>query len=258
MGELAKADSVKATVSHGPDGRRYVYLAAGVSALGGMLFGYDIGVISGAILFVKEAFALTPGLEEVVVSSVLLESLLGAVVGGFLADRVGRRKLLIMTAAVFGLGAVGAALAPDTALLITARIIAGAAIGIASFVAPLYISEIAPVEIRGKLVSLNQLAVTVGIVVSYVADYALADAHAWRWMFALAAIPAVPSASACSSFRTVRAGWCRRAMPTKRSWSSNAFEPRTARRASSLKSRRARRSRRGAGRSCSARCCGRP
>lgn len=172
-------------------GHRLVYLAAAVSALGGMLFGYDIGVISGAILFIKEEFSLSAGLEEVVVSSVLLGSLIGALVGGFFADRLGRRKLLIVTAVVFGLGAVGAALAPDTALLVTARIVAGAAIGIASFVAPLYISEIAPVEIRGKLVSLNQLAITIGIVVSYVADYALADAHAWRWMFALAAVPAM-------------------------------------------------------------------
>lgn len=173
------------------DGHRRVYLAAAVSALGGMLFGYDIGVISGAILFVKEEFSLSAGIEEVVVSSVLLGSLVGALVGGFLADRVGRRKLLIATAVVFGLGAIGAALSPSTILLITARIIAGVAIGIASFVAPLYISEIAPVEIRGRLVSLNQLAITVGIVVSYVADYALADAHAWRWMFALAAVPAL-------------------------------------------------------------------
>ena len=110
--------------------------------------------------------------------------------GGFFADRVGRRKLLIVTAVVFGVGALGAASAPDTALLIAARIIAGVAIGIASFVAPLYISEIAPVEIRGKLVSLNQLAITVGIVVSYAADYALSAGHAWRWMFALAAVPA--------------------------------------------------------------------
>ena len=174
-----------------PDGRAFVYLAATVSALGGMLFGYDIGVISGAILFVREEFSLSAGLEEVVVSSVLLGSLLGALAGGFLADRIGRRRLLIVTAIVFGFGALAAALAPDTALLIVARIVAGAAIGVASFVAPLYISEIAPVGIRGKLVSLNQLAVTVGIVVSYVADYALADAHAWRWMFALAAIPAL-------------------------------------------------------------------
>lgn len=172
-------------------GRHFVYLAAAVSALGGMLFGYDIGVISGAILFIKETFRLSAGLEEVVVSAVLAGSLVGALAGGFLADRLGRRKLLIVTAIVFGLGALGAALAPSVALLIAARIIAGVAIGIASFVAPLYISEIAPVEIRGKLVSLNQLAITLGILLSYIADYALAGAHAWRWMFGLAAVPAV-------------------------------------------------------------------
>jgi sugar porter (SP) family MFS transporter len=98
--------------------------------------------------------------------------------------------LLIGTAIVFGLGAVGAALAPDTAWLIVARIVAGIAIGIASFVAPLYISEIAPVDIRGKLVSINQVALTSGIVFSYLIDYAFAGSQAWRWMFAMAVIPA--------------------------------------------------------------------
>jgi sugar porter (SP) family MFS transporter len=97
---------------------------------------------------------------------------------------------LIITAVVFGLGAIGAALAPDTAWLIAARVVAGTAIGIASFVAPLYISEIAPVEIRGKLVSINQVALTSGIVISYLIDYAFAGSQAWRWMFALAVIPA--------------------------------------------------------------------
>lgn len=169
---------------------RFVYLATAVSALGGMLFGYDIGVISGAILFVQKAFSLSPGLEEIVVSSVLLGSLLGAMAGGALADRLGRRKLLIGTAVVFGVGAIGAALAPGTALLVVARVVAGVAIGITSFVAPLYISEIAPVKIRGKLVSVNQLAITVGIVISYLIDYAFADYGAWRWMFAMAVVPA--------------------------------------------------------------------
>lgn len=168
----------------------FVYLATAISALGGMLFGYDIGVISGAILFIKKDFSLSAGVEEVVVGSVLLGSLVGAAVGGILADSFGRRKLLIVTAFVFGLGAIAAALAPDTAWLIAARIVAGAAIGIASFVAPLYISEIAPVDIRGKLVSINQLALTGGIVVSYLIDYVFADTQAWRWMFAMALIPA--------------------------------------------------------------------
>ena len=168
----------------------FVYLATAISALGGMLFGYDIGVISGAILFIKKDFALSAGVEEVVVGSVLLGSLVGAAVGGILADSFGRRKLLMVTAFVFGLGAIAAALAPDSAWLIAARIVAGAAIGIASFVAPLYISEIAPVDIRGKLVSINQLALTGGIVVSYLIDYVFADTQAWRWMFAIALIPA--------------------------------------------------------------------
>jgi SP family galactose:H+ symporter-like MFS transporter len=170
--------------------KRFVYLATAISALGGMLFGYDIGVISGAILFIKKDFSLSPGMEEIIVSSVLLGSLLGAIVGGVMADRFGRRRLLIITAVVFGLGAIGAALSPGTAWLIVARVIAGTAIGIASFVAPLYISEIAPVDIRGKLVSINQVALTGGIVISYFIDYAFAGAQAWRWMFALAVIPA--------------------------------------------------------------------
>ena len=172
------------------DGKHFVYLATAISALGGMLFGYDIGVISGAILFIKKDFSLSPGMEEIVVSSVLLGSLVGAVIGGILADRLGRRRLLIITAVVFGFGAIGAAVAPGTAWLVSARVVAGAAIGIASFVAPLYISEIAPVAIRGKLVSVNQVALTSGIVLSYLIDYAFAGSQAWRWMFALAVIPA--------------------------------------------------------------------
>ncbi len=172
------------------NGKRFVFLASAISAIGGMLFGYDIGVISGAILFIKEQFSLSSGMQEIVVSSVLLGCLAGALVGGFLADRYGRRKLLLITAVVFILGTIGSALSPDMAWLVAARIVVGAAIGIASFVVPLYISEIAPVALRGKLVTLNQLAITGGIVVSYLIDYAFAGSQAWRWMFAMAVIPA--------------------------------------------------------------------
>lgn len=170
--------------------KRFVYMAAAISALGGMLFGYDIGVISGAILFIKEQFSISLGMEEIVVSSVLLGSLAGAAAGGVLADKLGRRRLLIATAIVFGLGAIGAALSTGIVFLIVARIVAGMAIGIASFVTPLYISEIAPVEIRGKLVAINQVALTSGIVVSYGIDYLFAGSQSWRWMFALAILPA--------------------------------------------------------------------
>jgi len=172
------------------DPKGFVYLATAISALGGLLFGYDVGVISGAILFIKQEFSLSPTMEEIVVSSVLLGSLAGAAIGGVLADRLGRRKLLIVTAIVFGCGAIGAALAPGTITLVAARLVAGMAIGIASFVAPLYISEIAPVAIRGKLVSINQVALTSGIVISYLIDYAFAGSQAWRWMFAMAVVPA--------------------------------------------------------------------
>lgn len=137
------------TKAKAADGTRFVYLAAAISALGGMLFGYDIGVISGAILFIKKDFALSSGMEEIVVSSVLLGSLAGAAAGGVLADRFGRRKLLIITAVVFGLGAIGAALAPETTWLVAARVVAGTAIGVASFVARLSPKSLRSISVEG-------------------------------------------------------------------------------------------------------------
>jgi SP family galactose:H+ symporter-like MFS transporter len=179
----------KQTINQESHPSRFVYIVAAISALGGMLFGYDTGVISGAILFIKKEFVLSTALEEVVVSVVLIGAVSGAAAGGTLADRFGRRKLIIITAAIFALGAVGTALAQNVAWLIIGRIIVGAAIGAASFTAPLYISEISPVNVRGRLVSFNQLAITIGIVVSYLVGYALSGIGEWRWMFGLAAIP---------------------------------------------------------------------
>ena len=135
---------------------RFVYIAAAVSALGGMLFGYDTGVISGAILFIRQDFALTPTLEEIVVSTVVFGAMLGAAAGGTLTDRFGRRIVLIVTAVLFALGAVGTALAPTIIWLIIGRVFVGIAIGVASFTTPLYISEISPVSMRGRFVSFNR------------------------------------------------------------------------------------------------------
>ena len=168
----------------------FVFIAATISALGGLLFGYDTGVVSGAVLFIREDFALSAGEVEVVVSSVLIGALIGAAVGGILADRFGRRPVIIATASLFVIGAIATALSPTVGLLIVGRIAVGAAIGVASFTAPLYISEISPVNMRGRLVSINQVALTSGIVISYLVDYALAGARSWRWMFGLAAVPA--------------------------------------------------------------------
>ena len=171
--------------------KRSVNVIAGISALSGLLFGYDTGVISGAVLFVQEDFHLTTFQEEIVVSAVLLGATLGAIFGGRLTDRLGRRSTLLQVAALFVIGAVGTALAPNMIWLSVGRLIVGVAIGIASFTAPLYISEISPPQVRGKLVSLNQLMITIGIVCSYMSDYGLAGSRGWRWMFGLAAIPAI-------------------------------------------------------------------
>ena len=115
----------------------FVYFAVGVAALGGLLFGYDTGVISGAILFIQQQFSLSASMEEVVVSSVLVGAVAGAVIGGALTGRFGRRKMIILAGIIFSVSAIGTALAPAVAWLIAARIMSGIAIGIASFISPM-------------------------------------------------------------------------------------------------------------------------
>jgi sugar porter (SP) family MFS transporter len=172
--------------------RRNVVLASGITALGGLLFGYDTGVVSGALLFLKDDFGgLTSFQQELVTSLLLVGAAVGALFAGRIADRIGRRRTVLGTALIFVVGVLLAAFAPTFAVLLTARIVIGLAVGSASMVVPLYIGEAAPPGIRGALVSLNQLAITSGILVSYLADYWLADTKSWRLMFGLAAIPAV-------------------------------------------------------------------
>ncbi|HVD96292.1 MAG TPA: sugar porter family MFS transporter [Candidatus Limnocylindria bacterium] len=172
-------------------GTRFVYIAALFAALGGLLFGYDTGVISGALIFIKREFGLTTADEEIVVSGVLLGAIIGAIVGGKAADLFGRRRVLLVTAAIFGIGALASAMAPSPAILIVSRVILGLAIGLASTNVPVYLSEVAPSHARGWVVSLFQLAVTIGIVVAYLTDYGFARMEGWRWMLGLAVAPAV-------------------------------------------------------------------
>jgi sugar porter (SP) family MFS transporter len=171
--------------------RHPVALIAGTAALCGLLFGYDTGVISGALLFFKKDFMLSPFLQGVVTSSALAGAALGAGFSGRLADRFGRRPMVIVVAALFLVASLISAWAASTAMLISGRFLVGLAIGVCSYTGPLYIAEISPPESRGALVSLNQLLITVGILVSYLVDYSLADGEHWRWMLGLAAIPAV-------------------------------------------------------------------
>jgi MFS transporter, SP family, galactose:H+ symporter len=182
---------IKAMTRSQADTPRFVYVAASIAALGGLLFGYDLVVISGAILFIKEQFALSPTIEEVVVSAVVFGAMIGAAMGGALADRFGRRVVLILTAATFALGVLGTALASTVTWLIVGRVVVGLGVGMVSMATPLYISEISPDNARGRLVSLFMLLGGSGSLIAFLVDYAFSTFHSWRWMFGLAVIPAL-------------------------------------------------------------------
>jgi SP family galactose:H+ symporter-like MFS transporter len=169
----------------------FVYFAVGVAALGGLLFGYDTGVISGAILFITKQFSLSSTMEEIVVSAVLVGAVVGATIGGALTGRFGRRKMIIIAGIIFTVSALGTALAPTVGWLISARVVSGIGIGIASFISPMYIAELVPTKVRGSLVAVNMLAITSGIVIAYMVDYAFSSSGGWRYMFGLAAIPSI-------------------------------------------------------------------
>ena len=160
----------------------HIAFIAATAALGGLLFGYDTGVISGALLFLRTAFHLSPLMLGVVTSIALGGAAIGAAFAGHLADRFGRRPILLATSLIFVVGAAVSALTPDLAILLAGRLLVGVGIGGASMLTPLYLAEIAPARERGALVSFNQLAVTLGILGSYLIGYALAADGAWRWM----------------------------------------------------------------------------
>ncbi|HZB81639.1 MAG TPA: sugar porter family MFS transporter [Rubrobacteraceae bacterium] len=160
-------------------------------SLGGLLFGYDTGVISGAILFIREELGLTPFLEGLVVASLLLGAAVGAGSAGPLSDKLGRRNIIIIAAILFSIGAIGAALAPNIGVLVFFRVVLGLGVGSAALIVPLYLSEIAPTQIRGAISSLNQLNIVFGILFAYIVNAFLASSGAWRWMLGLAVIPSL-------------------------------------------------------------------
>lgn len=171
--------------------RRFVILTSMTAAVGGFLFGYDTAVISGAILFVRSQFHLTSVETEIAVSVVLAGALMGAAVGGYLGDRFGRRPTLLATAVTFGVFGMVTGLAHGFVVFFVSRLLVGAAVGVSSMLAPLYIAELAPEKYRGALVTLNQIAISTGVVVAYYIDYRLAGSGNWRWMFMSAVIPSV-------------------------------------------------------------------
>jgi MFS transporter, SP family, arabinose:H+ symporter len=171
----------------------YLSLACLVAALGGLLFGFDTAVISGAEDAVAKQFELSDLMEGWIVSSALVGCLIGATIAGFLSDRFGRKKVMLLAAVLFVICSIGSAMPRAPWHLVVARIIGGTGIGIASMLSPMYIAEIAPARLRGGLISTYQLAITIGIVVAYFSNYSLAflaESHAdwygagmWQFVF---------------------------------------------------------------------------
>lgn len=169
----------------------WLYVVAIVASLGGLLSGYDTGVISGALLFINETWDLTDFTQGFLVSSVLIGAVIGAASNGVLADKFGRKKIIIATAIIFMIGSILCAIAPNIEVLILSRIMVGLAVGMVNFVVPLYLSEVSPKNLRGMLVSLYQWAITAGILFSYLINGTFAAAvYNWRWMLLAGVLPA--------------------------------------------------------------------
>lgn len=170
---------------------RGLLLVGVVIMLAGVLFGYDQGVISGALEGIERSFGIGTVATEIITSWVTLGALVGALVAGALADRLGRRLTIVLAAALFTVGAMVEAFAPGTVVLVIGRLVVGVGVGVASVAAPLYAAEQAPTHLRGRFVSTYQLAITIGIFVAYLVDQALTNADSWRAMLGVSAVPAV-------------------------------------------------------------------
>jgi len=162
-----------------------------IAGLGGILYGFDMGIIAAALIYVRDAFHLSTWMQGLLVNAVLAGVMIGALIGGIVADRVGRRKTLVWGASLFIAGSILAPLSPNVYVLFVARTLLGIAVGFTSVTAPVYVSELAPPQSRGMLIGLYQLALTSGFALANLVGYWFAASHGWRWMFAFGLIPAL-------------------------------------------------------------------
>ncbi|TAN20536.1 MAG: MFS transporter [Chitinophagaceae bacterium] len=171
---------------------RYILIISFISALGGLLFGFDISVISGAIPFITPYFHLSEWGKGFAVSSLYLGCMAGCLIAGSISKSYGRKPGLMIAAFLFGISAIGVALSHQLFWFIVFRMIGGLGVGMASMLSPMYIAEISPASIRGRMVSVNQLTIVIGILLTYYINYLLASAtDGWRWMFGCGLIPSL-------------------------------------------------------------------
>jgi SP family arabinose:H+ symporter-like MFS transporter len=180
-------------VEAGKQSLGYVVVLSTITAISGLLFGYNTAVINGVLLFLRRQFTLSNLETEIAASSLLVGALLGAAGASIIGDRYGRKKSLMFSALLFALSPVAAAAASSVTFFSLARLVSGLAIGLASVLTPVYIAEISPPKNRGALVSLNQLGIVIGILISYLASWGLSSLgeNSWRWMLGVAAGPSL-------------------------------------------------------------------
>jgi SP family xylose:H+ symportor-like MFS transporter len=171
---------------------KYIIGISFVSALGGYLFGFDFAVIAGALPFLREQFSLTPVWEGFLTGTLALGCIAGCLIAGRVADKYGRKPGLLAAALIFAVSALGMAFSSSLTIFLIMRFAAGIGVGMASMLSPLYIAEVSPANMRGRNVAINQLTIVVGILVTNLVNYFLADKgpESWRWMFGLGFIPA--------------------------------------------------------------------
>ena len=171
----------------------YILGISFISALGGYLFGFDFAVIAGALPFLQQQFGLDAYWEGFATGSLALGAIIGCIIAGTMADKYGRKKGLLLASAIFGISSLAMAVAPDRNIFIAFRFVAGIGVGMASMLSPMYIAEVAPAHLRGRMVAINQLTIVTGILVTNLVNYTLRNQgpDAWRWMFGLGVIPSL-------------------------------------------------------------------
>ena len=169
----------------------YIFGISFISALGGYLFGFDFAVISGALPFLQKQFGLNETWEGFATGSLAIGAMIGCLIAGAVSDKYGRKKALLLSAAIFAVSSLAMAVSGSRDYFILSRCMAGIGVGMASMLSPMYIAEISPAPLRGRMVAINQLTIVIGILVTNLVNYSLRNMgeEAWRWMFGMGAIP---------------------------------------------------------------------